>query len=176
MGRTKGGLTSKRHMVSDGQGRPPTVFLSPGRRRVLLAEMPRAKRLLGEKGYKALAAGRAKGAKRPGLQSRPQPTKPPHQSHPNAHQDARPHREGLRAPDGLARPRQAHHPLRRPLPRRPRPRRRHPPDALVRLEARRAWACPGPAGSRHPREGAASSPGWGPPPPDRAITGPGSRM
>ncbi len=53
MGRTKGGLTSKRHMVSDGQGRPPTVFLSPGRRRVLLAKMPRAKRLLGEKGYKA---------------------------------------------------------------------------------------------------------------------------
>ena len=53
MGRTKGGLNSQRHMVSDGRGRPPTVFLSPGRMRVLLAEMPRAKRLLGDKGYDA---------------------------------------------------------------------------------------------------------------------------
>ncbi len=30
IGRTKGGLNSKLHMVSDGQGRPPTFFLSPG--------------------------------------------------------------------------------------------------------------------------------------------------
>ncbi len=59
MGRTKGGLNSQRHMVSDGRGRPLTVFLSPGRMSgakgalVLLAEMPRAKRLLGDKGYDA---------------------------------------------------------------------------------------------------------------------------
>jgi transposase len=46
-------------MVSDGRGRPLTFFLSPGQMSdakgalVLLAEMPRAKRLLGDKGYDA---------------------------------------------------------------------------------------------------------------------------
>jgi transposase len=46
-------------MVSDGKGRPLTFFLSPGQMSdakgalVLLAEMPRAKRLLGDKGYDA---------------------------------------------------------------------------------------------------------------------------
>ncbi len=59
LGRTKGGLNSKLHMVSDGRGRPLTFFLSPGQMidakgaLVLLAEMPRAKRLLGDKGYDA---------------------------------------------------------------------------------------------------------------------------
>ena len=46
-------------MVSDGCGRPLTFFLSPGQMSdargalVLLAEMPRAKRLIGDKGYDA---------------------------------------------------------------------------------------------------------------------------
>jgi transposase len=46
-------------MVSDGRGRPLTFFLSPGQMSdakgalVLLAEMPRAKRLIGDKGYDA---------------------------------------------------------------------------------------------------------------------------
>ncbi|WP_425414923.1 IS5 family transposase [Rubellimicrobium mesophilum] len=59
IGRTKGGLNSKLHMVSDGKGRPLTFFLSPGQMSdakgalVLLAEMPRAKRLIGDKGYDA---------------------------------------------------------------------------------------------------------------------------
>ena len=46
-------------MVSDRRGRPLTFFLSPGRMSdargafVLLAELPRAKRLLGDRGYDA---------------------------------------------------------------------------------------------------------------------------
>lgn len=46
-------------MLSDGKGRPLTFFLSPGQMSdakgalVLLAEMPRAKRLIGDKGYDA---------------------------------------------------------------------------------------------------------------------------
>ena len=46
-------------MVSDGKDRPLTFFLSPGHMSdakgalVLLAEMPPAKRLLGDKGYDA---------------------------------------------------------------------------------------------------------------------------
>ena len=46
-------------MVSDGRGRPLTFFLSPGQMSdakgalVLLAEMPGAKRLIGDKGYDA---------------------------------------------------------------------------------------------------------------------------
>ena len=46
-------------MVSDGKGRPLTFFLSPGQMSdargalVLLASLPRAKRLLGDKGYDA---------------------------------------------------------------------------------------------------------------------------
>ena len=56
---TKGGLNSKLHMVSDGRGRPLTFFLSPGQMSdakgalVLLAELPPAKRVLGDKGYDA---------------------------------------------------------------------------------------------------------------------------
>ena len=79
MGRTKGGLNSQRHMVSDGRGRPLTVFLSPGRMRVLLAEMPRAKRLLGDKGYDADWLGdelKARGVRvcRPARSRRKRPT------------------------------------------------------------------------------------------------------
>ena len=46
-------------MVSDGKGRPLTFFLSPGQMSdargalVLLAQLPLAKRLLGDKGYDA---------------------------------------------------------------------------------------------------------------------------
>ncbi len=46
-------------MVSDGKGRPLTFFLSPGQMSdargalVLLASLPQAKRLLGDKGYDA---------------------------------------------------------------------------------------------------------------------------
>jgi len=46
-------------MVSDGRGRPLPFFLSPGQMSdakgalVLLAEMPRAKRLIGDKGHDA---------------------------------------------------------------------------------------------------------------------------
>lgn len=46
-------------MVSDGRGRPLTFFLSPGQMSdargalVLLAELPAAKRILGDKGYDA---------------------------------------------------------------------------------------------------------------------------
>lgn len=46
-------------MVSDGRGRPLTFFLSPGQLSdargalVLLADLPPAKRLLGDKGYDA---------------------------------------------------------------------------------------------------------------------------
>lgn len=56
IGRTKGGLNSRLHMASDGRGRPLTFFLSPGQMSdargalVLLAELPRAKRPLGDKG------------------------------------------------------------------------------------------------------------------------------
>ena len=46
-------------MVSDGRGRPLTFFLSPGQMSdargalVLLAELPAAKRILGDRGYDA---------------------------------------------------------------------------------------------------------------------------
>ncbi len=46
-------------MVSDGRGRPLTFFLSPGQMSdargavVLLGDLPKAKRLLGDKGYGA---------------------------------------------------------------------------------------------------------------------------
>jgi transposase len=52
-------LNSKLHMVGDGRGRPLTFFLSPGQTSdargalVLLASLPKAKRLFGDKGYDA---------------------------------------------------------------------------------------------------------------------------
>ena len=57
IGRTKGGLNSKRHVVSDGRGPPLTLFLSPGQMSdargelVLLVDLPAAKRLLSDQGY-----------------------------------------------------------------------------------------------------------------------------
>ena len=59
IGRTNGGLDSKLHMVGDGRGRPLTFVLSPGQMsdakgaRVLLAERPLAKRLIGDMGFDA---------------------------------------------------------------------------------------------------------------------------
>lgn len=56
LGRTKGGLNAKLHMVSDGRGQPLNFPLSPGRmsdakgRPALLAGMPTATRLIGDKG------------------------------------------------------------------------------------------------------------------------------
>jgi transposase len=59
IGRTKGGLNSKLHMVCDGLGRPLTFFLSPGQMSdargalALLKALPPAKVLLADKGYDA---------------------------------------------------------------------------------------------------------------------------
>jgi len=59
IGRTKGGLNSKLHMVRDGLGRPPTFFLSPGQMSdakdalALVDASPPAKMLLADKGYDA---------------------------------------------------------------------------------------------------------------------------
>nr|WP_273523848.1 IS5 family transposase [Rhodosalinus sediminis] len=59
IGRTKGGLNSKLHMVCDGLGRPLTFFLSPGQvsdakgALALLSALPSAKRLLADRGYDA---------------------------------------------------------------------------------------------------------------------------
>lgn len=57
--RTKSGLNSKLHMLSDGRGRPLDFFLFPGQmadRRgalVVLRHLPKATRLLGDKAYDA---------------------------------------------------------------------------------------------------------------------------
>ncbi len=57
--RIKGGLNSKLHMVSDGQGGPLTFLLFLGQMSdargvsVLLADLPVAKRILGDTGYDA---------------------------------------------------------------------------------------------------------------------------
>ncbi|WP_376780423.1 IS5 family transposase [Paracoccus jeotgali] len=59
IGRTRGGLNSKLHMVCDGLGRPLTFFLSPGQMSdakgalALLSDLPSAKVLLADKGYDA---------------------------------------------------------------------------------------------------------------------------
>ena len=59
IGRTKGRLNSKLHMVCDGLGRPLTFFLSPGQMSdakgalVLLDALPPAKMLFGDKSYDA---------------------------------------------------------------------------------------------------------------------------
>jgi hypothetical protein len=106
-------------MVSDDKGRPLTFFLSPGQMSdakgalVLLAALPRAKRLLGDKGYRAsvrhrskgagegrLAAGRTESPKRPCLHSGPQRTEPPCQLQPQTPQEALPDRECLCSPQG----------------------------------------------------------------------------
>ncbi|MBT7647846.1 MAG: IS5 family transposase, partial [Rhodospirillaceae bacterium] len=57
IGRTKGGLNSKLHAVCDGQGWPIIILLSEGQMSdhkgafLLLASLPGAKELLGNKGY-----------------------------------------------------------------------------------------------------------------------------
>lgn len=59
IGRSKGGMNSKLHMVSDRQGRPLTFFLPPGQitddqaALALLARLPTAKRILGDRGCDA---------------------------------------------------------------------------------------------------------------------------
>ena len=51
-------------MLSDGRGRPLNFFLSPGQMNdargalVVLAELPPAKRILGDKGYRAIVRHR----------------------------------------------------------------------------------------------------------------------
>jgi transposase len=57
--RTKGGLNSKLHAVCDGQGRPLIMLLSEGHMSdykgaaLMLDALPRAKAMLGDKGYDA---------------------------------------------------------------------------------------------------------------------------
>ena len=59
IGRTKGGLNSKLHMVCDGQGRPLILLLSEGQMSdykgaaLMIDALPKAKTLLGDRGYDA---------------------------------------------------------------------------------------------------------------------------
>ncbi|UCD68953.1 MAG: IS5 family transposase [Betaproteobacteria bacterium] len=59
IGRTKGGMNSKLHSVTDALGRPITLFLSAGNvsdyigARALLASLPDAKWMLADRGYDA---------------------------------------------------------------------------------------------------------------------------
>ena len=57
IGRTKGGLNSKLHAVCDGEGRPVRLLLTEGQQSdhkgaaTLLADLPSATEMLGDKGY-----------------------------------------------------------------------------------------------------------------------------
>ncbi len=58
IGHTKGGLNSKLHVVCDGKGRPLIMLLQrraderlPGRAALMIEAFPKAKVLLGDKGY-----------------------------------------------------------------------------------------------------------------------------
>jgi len=59
IGRTKGGLNSKLHTVSDGKGRPSIILLSEGQMSdykgaaLMIDALPRAKALLADRGYDA---------------------------------------------------------------------------------------------------------------------------
>ena len=59
IGRTKGGLNSKLHVVTDAKGRPIGMYLSAGqtsdyiRARALLPSLPKAGTLLADRGYDA---------------------------------------------------------------------------------------------------------------------------
>lgn len=59
IGRTRGGLNSKLHMVCNARGRPLTFFLSPGQMSdakgalALLNALLAARTLIGDKGYDA---------------------------------------------------------------------------------------------------------------------------
>ena len=58
-GRTKGGMNTKLHAVSDGQGRPISFFVTAGQvsdyigARALLSSLPNVDWLLGDRGYDA---------------------------------------------------------------------------------------------------------------------------
>ncbi|WP_419815719.1 IS5 family transposase [Glacieibacterium sp.] len=59
IGRTKGGLNSKLHAVCDGQGRPRVMLLTEGQTSdykgaaLMLEALPKAKAMLGDRGYDA---------------------------------------------------------------------------------------------------------------------------
>ena len=59
IGRTKGGLNSKLHVLADARGRPIRMFLSAGQTsdyigaRALLSSIPQARALLADRGYDA---------------------------------------------------------------------------------------------------------------------------
>src|SRR5471030_3499129 len=59
IGRTKGGLNSKLHAVCDGSGRPLVMLLSEGQMSdykgaaLMIDAFPKARTLLGDKGYDA---------------------------------------------------------------------------------------------------------------------------
>ena len=59
IGRTKGGLNSKLHVLADAKGRPIQMFLSAGQTsdyigaRALLSQVPQAGSLLADRGYDA---------------------------------------------------------------------------------------------------------------------------
>jgi hypothetical protein len=59
IGRTKGGLNSKQHVLADAKGRPIGMFLSAGQTsdyigaRALLPTIPQAGSLLADRGYRA---------------------------------------------------------------------------------------------------------------------------
>ncbi|MDV6344062.1 IS5 family transposase [Nitrosomonas sp. Is37] len=61
MGRSKGGRTTKIHLVTDGKGRPRVMLLTPGQvsdhkaAQACLAAMPPSKELLADKGYDSKA-------------------------------------------------------------------------------------------------------------------------
>lgn len=60
IGRTKGGLNSKLHVLADAKGRPIQMFLSAGQTsdylgaRALLSSIPEAGALLADRGYDGL--------------------------------------------------------------------------------------------------------------------------
>ena len=116
IGRTKGGLNSKLHAVCDGQGRPLVMLLSEGQMSdykgaaLMIDALPKAKALLGDKGYDAdwfrpPCSAQGHRALHP-VKGQPQGPDPPRQrALPPAPQD----REHVRQAQGLA----AHpHPLR----------------------------------------------------------------
>ncbi|WP_442902526.1 IS5 family transposase [Frigidibacter sp. MR17.14] len=59
IGRTKGGMNTKLHAVTDGEGRPLRLFMTAGQvsdytgARAMLRDLPPAKWLLGDRGYDA---------------------------------------------------------------------------------------------------------------------------
>ena len=70
IGRTKGGLNSKLHAVCDGEGRPVRLLLTEGQKSdhkgaaTLLADLPSATEMLGDKGYDSGRLSRGSGQAR----------------------------------------------------------------------------------------------------------------